>query len=120
MDVNLISKDMEINFSNKQDDDDEIEARVVPGELPKHDGDGLRPSETIDLIDDSDLAGAVSGVPEEMKITEKMKILEEQKDSKKQAQQKQTPGRSKLQVLATVEPKIQPQNTTKKDLIVKQ
>jgi hypothetical protein len=28
MDVNLLSKDMELNFSNKHDDDDELDMKV--------------------------------------------------------------------------------------------
>lgn len=29
-DVNLISKDMEVNFSNKQDDEDDLDAKISP------------------------------------------------------------------------------------------
>jgi hypothetical protein len=29
MDVNLLSKDMELNFSNKNDDDDELEMKMI-------------------------------------------------------------------------------------------
>jgi len=32
-DVNLTSKDMEVNFSNKQDDEDDVEVKMSPSEM---------------------------------------------------------------------------------------
>lgn len=97
-DVALTSKDMEVNFSNKQDDDDDLENKMTPAELSGMIGDArLIKADSMDIIDDSDLRGVVQGVPEDIKIVEKMKILEEQKDQKKgPVPVKQTPGRSKL------------------------
>lgn len=100
-DVALTSKDMEVNFSNKQEDDDELENKITPAELSGIVGDArLIKADSMDIIDDSDLKGVVQGVPEDIKMVEKMKILEEQKDQKKGGAGplavKQTPGRSKL------------------------
>jgi hypothetical protein len=82
-DVALTSKDMEVNFSNKQDDDDELESKMTPAELSGLGDARLIKADSMDIIDDSDLRGVVQGVPEDIKIVEKMKILEEQKDQKK-------------------------------------
>jgi hypothetical protein len=77
-DVALTSKDMEVNFSNKQEDDDELENKLTLGELSGMVGDArLIKADSMDIIDDSDLRGVVQGVPEDIKIVEKMKILEE-------------------------------------------
>lgn len=35
MDVNLLSKDMELNFSNKNEDEDELENMKVNGTIDK-------------------------------------------------------------------------------------
>jgi hypothetical protein len=32
MDVNLINKDMELNFSNKNEDEDELDAKLLPND----------------------------------------------------------------------------------------
>jgi hypothetical protein len=85
---------MEVNFSAKVEDDDEIDSK--PGDILG--GRDFKP-DTIDAFDE-DLQGPVAGVPDDIKITDKMKILEEGKESvKKQltGPQKVTPGRSKLQ-----------------------
>jgi len=104
---------MEVNFSNKQEDEDELENKITPAELS---GDArLIKADSMDIIDDSDLRGVVQGMPpEDIKIVEKMKILEEQKDTQKKgpANVKQTPGRGKLQN-NTAEPKIQTPMTKK-------
>ena len=99
-DVNLTSKDMEVNFSNKQDDDDEIESRITPlemGILGGTDKDFVNKQDTLDIIEEADLQGPVAGVMDDIKMMDKVKILEETKDQKKQVALKQTPGRSKLQ-----------------------
>ncbi len=76
-DVALTSKDMEVNFSNKQqqdEDDDTIDSKeaAMPGD-PR-----LIKADSMDIIDDTDLRGVVQGMPpEDIKIVEKMKILEE-------------------------------------------
>jgi hypothetical protein len=116
-DVALISKDMEVNFSNKQEEDDDLlENKITPAELSGMVGDArLIKADSMDIIDDSDLRGVVQGMPpEDIKIVEKMKILEEQKDPQKKGpiNVKQTPGRSKLQT-NTAEPKIQTPMTKK-------
>lgn len=112
-DVALTSKDMEVNFSNKQEDDDELETKLTPAELSGLGDPRLIKADSMDIIDDSDLRGVVQGVPEDIKIVEKMKILEEQKDQKKGPMAaKQTPGRAKLQT-NTTEPKIQTPMTKK-------
>jgi hypothetical protein len=88
-DVKLLSKDMEVNFSAKQDDEEEmLDVPVLEKEA----------------LDDTEVAVA------DAKIPEKGKILEEQKqtDVKRQGTLKQTPGRSKLQANTTVEPKVAP------------
>lgn len=41
MDVNLISKDMELNFSNRNDDDDELETKANAGATLEKEGDDL-------------------------------------------------------------------------------
>lgn len=101
-DVNLVSKDMEINFSNKQDEEDDLDSRLTPSEITGgagavgSDKGGLSKADTIDFIEEADLSGPVAGVPEEIKMVEKIKILEEQKEGggvKKQISLKQTPGR---------------------------
>ena len=59
-DVALTSKDMEVNFSNKQDDDDELENKITPAELSGMVGDArLIKADSMDIIDDSDLRGVV-------------------------------------------------------------
>lgn len=76
---------MEVNFSNKQDDDDEMEGKMTPSELMGV-GEGaarLIKADSMDMIEESDLKGVVQGVPEDIKMIEKMKILEEQKDPRK-------------------------------------
>lgn len=86
-DVALLSKDMEINFSNKNDydDDDDGTKMMAANEM----GEGaarLIKADSMDIIDDSDLKGVVQGMPiEDIKIGDKQKILalEEQKDPKK-------------------------------------
>lgn len=55
---------MEVNFSNKQEDDDEIDSGKSPFDGPEKD-DGAEP---------------VVGVPEDIKLVEKVKILEEKKE----------------------------------------
>jgi hypothetical protein len=114
-DVALLSKDMEVNFSNKNDyDDDDDKGGLTPSDMI----DGvarLIKADSMDIIDDSELKGVVQGVVtgvEEMKIGDKVKILEEQKDHKKNGaltggnNVKQTPGRSKLQNNNIAEPKF--------------
>lgn len=39
MDVNLLSKDMELNFSNKNDDEDELDMKVNGSNLDKEQDD---------------------------------------------------------------------------------
>ncbi len=111
-DVALLSKDMEINFSNKNDYDDDDDV----GKMTGNDIEGaarLIKADSMDIIDDSDLKGVIQGMPiEDIKIGEKQKILlEEQKEPKGKgpggALPKQTPGRSKLQTNTTAEPKVQ-------------
>lgn len=83
-DVNLTSKDMEVNFSNKQEDDDELDAKITPSDFGGKDIDFGQKQDTLDMIEESDLTGPVAGVPEDIKIMDKVKILEEQKvDMKK-------------------------------------
>ena len=86
-DVALTSKDMEVNFSNKQEDDDELETKLTPAELSGLGDPRLIKADSMDIIDDSDLKGVVQGMPiEDIKIIgDKQKILamEEQKDAKK-------------------------------------
>lgn len=111
-DVALLSKDMEVNFSNKNDFDDDDDKGMTPSDMI----DGvarLIKADSMDIIDDSELKGVVQGVTgaEEMKIGDKVKILEEQKDNKKNGAPagnnfKQTPGRSKLQTNNIAEPKV--------------
>jgi len=112
-DVALLSKDMEVNFSNKNDFDDDDDKGMTPSDMI----DGvarLIKADSMDIIDDSELKGVVQGVAgvEEMKIGDKVKILEEQKDHKKNGalaagnNVKQTPGRSKLQNNNIAEPKV--------------
>ena len=108
-DVALLSKDMEINFSNKNDfdDDDEGATKLTATEIEG--AARLIKADSMDIIDDSDLKGVVQGMPtEDIKIGDKQKILllEETKDPKKPLP-KQTPGRSKLQTNTTAEPKVQ-------------
>ena len=108
-DVALLSKDMEINFSNKNDfdDDDEGATKLTATEIEG--AARLIKADSMDIIDDSDLKGVVQGIPtEDIKIGDKQKILllEETKDPKKPLP-KQTPGRSKLQTNTTAEPKVQ-------------
>ena len=108
-DVALLSKDMEINFSNKNDfdDDDEGATKLTTTEIEG--AARLIKADSMDIIDDSDLKGVVQGMPtEDIKIGDKQKILllEETKDPKKPLP-KQTPGRSKLQTNTTAEPKVQ-------------
>ena len=82
-DVNLTSKDMEVNFSNKQDDDDEIESRVSPSELGMLGGtdkEFVNKRDTLDTIEEADLQGPVAGVMDDIKMMDKVKILEESKD----------------------------------------
>jgi hypothetical protein len=67
-DVKLLSKDMEVNFSNKHDDDDEIETKFTG--LPS-----MEKSEGMDTLEETEVAVA-EGVS---KIPDKVKILEEQK-----------------------------------------
>lgn len=40
MDVNLLSKDMELNFSNKNEDEDELENLKVNGTIDKDQDEG--------------------------------------------------------------------------------
>jgi len=113
-DVALTSKDMEVNFSGKQNDEDEEGMEKLQfAEL----GDArLIKADSMDIIEESDLKGVVQGVPEEIKIVEKMKILEEQKKGGgggAVVMQKQTPGRSKLVNGNKEEPKIQTPLTKK-------
>jgi len=72
-DVNLTSKDMEINFSNRQDDDDELAVGMTPNDASAMEKDFPK-GETLDFNED-----AVPGVASDFKIVEKLKILEEQK-----------------------------------------
>ena len=61
-DVNLTSKDMEVNFSNKQDDEDELEGKPVTDAMGGlgSDKDFMKPgNDTID--DEPDLYGAIPG-----------------------------------------------------------
>lgn len=109
-DVALLSKDMEINFSNKNDyDEDEDGGKMTINEIEG--AARLIKADSMDIIDDSDLKGVVQGMPtEDIKIGDKQKILlEEQKEPKGKggALPKQTPGRSKLQTNTTAEPKVQ-------------
>jgi len=87
-DVNLTSKDMEVNFSIKQDDDDEIETRITPSELGILGGGGtdkefVNKRDTMDTIEEADLQGPVAGVLDDIKMMDKVKILEETKDQRK-------------------------------------
>jgi hypothetical protein len=85
-DVSLTSKDMEVNFSNKQEDDDEFD--VKGAEYANGGKAEFVKADTMELIDESDLAGNVAGVPDDIKIVEKVKILnEEQKVESKGKQQ---------------------------------
>jgi hypothetical protein len=34
LDVNLTSKDMEVNFSNKQEEEDELDQKINPSDFP--------------------------------------------------------------------------------------
>ncbi len=109
-DVALLSKDMEVNFSNKNDFDDDDEKGFTPSDMNEG-AARLIKADSMDIIDDSELKGVVQGLGiEEMKIGDKVKILEEQKDNKKNATAgynvKQTPGRSKLQTNNIAEPKV--------------
>ena len=109
-DVALLSKDMEINFSNKNDYDEDEDANKMMAANEMGEGAArLIKADSMDIIDDSDLKGVVQGMPmEDIKIGDKQKILlEEHKDPKKAALPKQTPGRSKLQTNNTAEPKVQ-------------
>jgi len=103
-DVKLLSKDMEVNFSNKQDDDEDLD-KLTGLDVPIMDK-----GDTGDTLEDTEVAVA------DAKIPEKVKILEEQKqiDIKRQGTQKQTPGRSKLTANTTLEPKVAP--TAKKEV----
>jgi len=77
-DVALTSRDMEVNFSNKQDDDDDLDTKMAPSDLM---GDArLIKADSMEIIDDSELKGVVQGVPEDIQKVEKVRILEEQKD----------------------------------------
>ena len=100
-DVALLSKDMEVNFSNKNDYDDDDDKALAQSDLIEGAGRLIK-ADSMDIIDDSELKGVVQGIgAEEMKIGDKVKILEETKDTKKNVNavginNKQTPGRSKL------------------------
>ena len=59
-DVALTSKDMEVNFSNKQDDDEDLENKMTPAELSGKIGDArLLKADSMDIIDDSVWIGFV-------------------------------------------------------------
>ena len=85
-DVALLSKDMEINFSNKNEYDED-EEKTAANEMLGEGAARLIKADSMDIIDDSDLKGVVQGMPiEDIKIIgDKQKILamEEQKDAKK-------------------------------------
>lgn len=70
-DVNLTSKDMEVNFSSRpqQEDDDEM------------DGKGDKSDTMLDTVEETELMTAV--LSEDIKIPDKVKILEEQKQADK-------------------------------------
>jgi hypothetical protein len=77
-DVALLSKDMEINFSNKNDyDDDEDNKMMAANEMMGEGAARLIKADSMDIIDDSDLKGVVQGMPiEDIKmIGDKQKIL---------------------------------------------
>ena len=51
---------MEVNFSTKQEDDDELDNKLTPAELSGMVGDArLIKADSMDIIDDSDLKGVV-------------------------------------------------------------
>lgn len=70
-DVALLSKDMEINFSNKNDyDEDEDGGKMTINEIEG--AARLIKADSMDIIDDSDLKGVVQGMPtEDIKIGDK-------------------------------------------------
>jgi hypothetical protein len=72
-DVALLSKDMEINFSNKNDYDDDEDANKMMAANEMGEGAArLIKADSMDIIDDSDLKGVVQGMPiEDIKIGEK-------------------------------------------------
>ena len=89
-DVNLTSKDMEVNFSNKQEDDDELEAKLgdLKGPLAVSAGPERGNGDTMDTFEETELLSGIPGVPEDIKIVADKGKLEENKvqEQKKQVQ----------------------------------
>lgn len=73
-DVNLTSKDMEINFSNRQDDDDD---GLPLGAATPNDSSAME--KDFPKSEEYQHEDSVPGVASDFKIVEKLKILEEQK-----------------------------------------
>lgn len=57
-DVALLSKDMEVNFSNKNDFDDDDEKGFTPSDMNEG-AARLIKADSMDIIDDSELKGVV-------------------------------------------------------------
>ncbi len=58
-DVALTSKDMEVNFSNKQEEDDEMDNKITAAELSGMGDARLIKADSMDIIDENDLKGVV-------------------------------------------------------------
>lgn len=81
-DVNLTSKDMEVNFSNKQDDEDDLDAKLGDfkgGAGALMTGPERGNADTLDTIEETELLSGIPGVPEDIKIVADKGKLEEQK-----------------------------------------